>query len=75
MGDFNIVLSSQLDQARSQYRNRRQGRDELLDWMSDLHLVYCWRLQHNALQEFGSSTGTSRIDYVFGNYRLFRSAF
>ena len=75
MGDFNIVLSSQLDQARSQYRNRRQGRDKLLDWMNALHVVDCWRLQNPALQKFTSPTGTSRIDYVFVNYRLFPSAF
>ena len=37
MGDFNSVLSSQVDQARWQYRSRLQGRDELLDWMNDLH--------------------------------------
>ena len=41
--------------------------------MNDLHLVDCWHFQHPALQKFTSPTGTSRIDYVFVNYRLFRS--
>ena len=60
---------------RSHDCSRRQRRDELLDWMNDLHLVDCWHFQHPALQEFTSPTGTSRIDYVFVNYRLFRSTF
>ena len=46
MGDFNTVLSTQSDQARSTNRARLQGRDELLSWMSALRLVDPWRLQH-----------------------------
>ncbi|CAI5714449.1 unnamed protein product [Peronospora destructor] len=75
LGDFNTVLSSQLDQARSHDRARRQGREELLDWMNELRLVDSWRLQHPDVQEFTSPTGTSRIDYVFLDYRLFCSVF
>ena len=70
MGDFNSALSSQVDQARWQYRSRLQGRDELLYWMNDLHLVNCWQLQHPSFQEFTSPTGTYRIDYVFVNFSL-----
>lgn len=75
LGDFNTVLSSQLDQARSHDRARRQGREELLDWMNDLRLEDTWRLQNPDLQEFTSPTGTSRIDYAFVDYRLFPSVF
>ncbi|RQM18515.1 hypothetical protein DD237_008404 [Peronospora effusa] len=75
MGDFNTVLSSQLDQARSHDQARQQGREVLLDWLNDLRLVDTWRLQNPDLQIFTSPTGASRIDYVFVDYRLYRSVF
>ena len=75
MGDFNTVLSTQLDQARSTNRARLQGRDELLSWMSALRLVVPWRLQHPDIQEFTGPTRASRIKYLFVNYGLFRSVF
>lgn len=75
LGDLNTVLSSQLDQANHADRNRIQGREELLSWMADLHLIDAWRLQNPDLQEFTSPNRSSRIDYVLVSSRLFHSAF
>ena len=75
MGDFNTFLSSQLDQVRSINRDRLQGRDELLSWMSALRLVDPWRLQHPDVQEFTGPTRAFCIDYLFVDYGLFRSVF
>ncbi|KAI9913876.1 hypothetical protein PsorP6_006468 [Peronosclerospora sorghi] len=75
VSDFNTVLSRHLDQDRSERRARAQGREELLQWIYDLHLVDTWRLQHPDLQEFTSPNRSSRIDYVFVSSRLFHYAF
>ena len=50
VGDFNTVLVTQLDQARSTNPARLQGRDELLSWVSALRLVDPWRLHHPDVQ-------------------------
>ncbi|ETK79776.1 hypothetical protein F441_14652 [Phytophthora nicotianae CJ01A1] len=71
LGDLNTVLSSQ---ARQGDRNRVQGREALLEWMTALHLVDAWRLQHPDLPEFTSPNRSSRIDYVLVSSRLFHSA-
>ena len=75
MGEFNSVLSSQLDQARSEDWARQQGRAELLDWTTAIHLVDTWRIQHLDTKELTSPTVASRIDYFFVDYRLFQSVF
>ena len=75
MGDFNTVLSTQLDQARSTNRALLQGRDELISWMSALRLADPWRLQHPDVQELTGPTRAFRIDYLFVNYGLFCSVF
>uniref|UniRef100_K3WWU7 Endonuclease/exonuclease/phosphatase domain-containing protein n=1 Tax=Globisporangium ultimum (strain ATCC 200006 / CBS 805.95 / DAOM BR144) TaxID=431595 RepID=K3WWU7_GLOUD len=46
LGDFNTVFSTQLDQAQTNNRARREGRQELLEWMQALNLFDAWRLQN-----------------------------
>ena len=62
--DFNMIFSSQLDQAKTHDRNRLQMQEELLLWKQDLHLIDSWQLQNLGLQEFTSPNNSSRIDYV-----------
>ena len=60
---------------RSHDCSRGQGRDKLLDWMNDLHLVVLLAFSASCSSKIHKSNWTSRIDYVFVNYRLFRSTF
>lgn len=75
LGDFHTVISSRLDLARHGNRNRHQGRDELLDWMSSISLVDSWRLQSPHLQQLTSPNSSSRIDYTLDSSQLFHTIF
>ncbi|KAF1327265.1 Pollike protein, partial [Globisporangium splendens] len=71
LGDFNAVFSTQLDQAQTNNRARREGRQELLEWMQALNLFDAWRLQNPHVREFTSPNRSARIDFVLLSSDIF----
>lgn len=71
LGDFNTVLSAELDQIISTNRSRLQGRQDLSDWMLDLNLVDAWRLQNPKGLEYTSPNQRSRIDMILLSTTIF----
>ncbi|TDH72018.1 uncharacterized protein CCR75_000126 [Bremia lactucae] len=71
LGDFNITMDSDLDQARSSISYHNNGRPELFDWMITMGLIDFWRLEHPDTKEFTGPKLKNRIDYCLASVTFY----
>ncbi|KAH9079821.1 hypothetical protein Ae201684P_007497 [Aphanomyces euteiches] len=74
MGDFNLPLQRELD-AMDPSSCRHTGRSQCSQWLVALHVVDAWRLHNPSARVFSSPHGRNRLDYIFMDEDLMRTAY
>lgn len=74
-GDFNQTLDSHMYQVNGNDLHHQHGREQLLHWMSSLHLLDHWRLTHPDIKEFTGPKLRHRLDYCLFSFGIFDDYF
>lgn len=74
-GDFNQTLDPNMDQGNGNDRHHQHGREQLLHWMSSLHLLDDCRLTHPDIKEFTGPKLRHRLDYCLFSFGIFDDYF
>ncbi|KAH9107181.1 hypothetical protein AeMF1_017421, partial [Aphanomyces euteiches] len=74
MGDFNLPLQRELD-AMDPSSCHHTGRSQCSQWLEALHVVDAWRLHNPSARVFSSPHGQNRLDYIFMDEDLMRTAY
>ncbi|CAI5746332.1 unnamed protein product [Peronospora destructor] len=75
LGDLNMTMDPNSDQATPGATFHDSGRAELFDWMISLGLIDFWRLKHPDVREFTGPKSKNRIDYYLTSIDFYDTFF